>query len=180
MTHIHYERKKIMALRNIFVVGDPILRKKCRPVENFDAKLHTLLDDMHETLDKAEGVGLAGPQVGMCRRLFIMHIDEERIEAINPEIIKKSGKQRVMEGCLSCPEKWGYVTRPNYVVLKAQDRNGEWFEKEFTELGAQCVCHENAHLDGQLFVDIVEEFIDLNEVKEQRRSRKKVKARVKK
>ncbi|MBQ7783885.1 MAG: peptide deformylase, partial [Oscillospiraceae bacterium] len=113
-----------MALRNIYVDGDPILRKVCRPVEKFDEKLCTLLDDMHETLTKSEGVGLAAPQVGMCRRIFIMHLDEENIsiEAINPEIIRKSGKQRVVEGCLSCPDKWGYVTRPMTVTLRAQDR----------------------------------------------------------
>lgn len=166
-----------MALRNIFVDGDPILRKICRPVEKFDEKLHILLDDMHETLDKAEGVGLAGPQVGMCRRLFIMHIDDERIEAINPEIIKTSGKQYVIEGCLSCPDKWGYVTRPQKVTLKAQDRNGQWYEKEFEELGAQCVCHENAHLDGQLFVDIVEEFVRPDEQPPKRKKAKSVKVR---
>lgn len=168
-----------MALRNIYVDGDPILRKVCRPVEKFDSKLHTLLDDMHETLDKAEGVGLAGPQVGMCRRLFIMHLEDERIEAVNPQIISESGKQHVVEGCLSCPDKWGYVTRPQKVTLKAQDRNGEWYEKEFTDLGAQCVCHENAHLDGQLFVDIVEEFVRPEDLNEERRQRRKVKVRVK-
>lgn len=173
-----------MALRNIYIDGDPILRKKCRAVEKFDEKLHILLDDMHETLDKAEGVGLAGPQVGMCRRLFIMHLDDpetnqvRRIEAINPEIKEQSGKQRVMEGCLSCPEKWGYVTRPKHVVLRAQDRNGEWFEESFEDLGAQCVCHENAHLDGQLFVDVVEEFVRPEDVQDNRR-RKKIKVRVK-
>ena len=97
-----------MALRNIYVEGDPILRKVCRPVEKFDEKLATLLDDMHETLDKAEGVGLAAPQVGMCRRIFIMHLgDDDKVEAINPEILKTSGSQHVVEGCLSCPDKWG-------------------------------------------------------------------------
>lgn len=168
-----------MALRNIFVDGDPILRKVCRPVEKFDTKLHILLDDMHETLEKSEGVGLAGPQVGMCRRLFVMHLDEERIEAINPQIIKTSGKQRVVEGCLSCPEKWGYVTRPMKVTLKAQDRNGEWFEREFEELGAQCVCHENAHLDGQLFTDVVEEFVRPEDLNDERQKRKQIKVKVK-
>lgn len=168
-----------MALRNIYVDGDPILRKVCRPVEKFDEKLAQLLDDMHETLDKAEGVGLAGPQVGMCRRLFIMHLEDESIEAINPEIIAKSGKQYVVEGCLSCPDKWGYVTRPTKVTLKAQDRNGNWYEKEFEDLGAQCVCHENAHLDGQLFVDVVEEFVQPEEVNSQKK-KKRLKVRVKK
>lgn len=173
-------KEDIMALRNIYVEGDEILRKVCRPVEKFDEKLAVLLDDMHETLDKADGVGLAGPQVGMCRRLFIMHLGEDRIEAINPEILKKSGKQHVLEGCLSCPEKWGYVDRPQKVTLKAQDRNGNWYEREFEDLGAQCVCHENAHLDGQLFVDIVDEFVRPEDMDEARARRKKVKVRTRK
>lgn len=168
-----------MALRNIYVDGDPILRKVCRPVEKFDEKLAVLLDDMHETLDKADGVGLAAPQVGMCRRLFIMHLGEDRVEAINPEIVKRSGSQHVVEGCLSCPDKWGYVTRPQKVVLRAQDRNGSFFEREFTDLGAQCVCHENAHLDGQLFVDIVEQFVRPEDLDNERQKRKKLKVRVK-
>ena len=154
-----------MAIRNIVKEGDQILRKVCRPVDQFDEKLHRLLDDMHETLDKAEGVGLAAPQVGFCRRFFIMHLEDEQVEAINPVILKTSGKQYVLEGCLSCPNKWGYVTRPKKCKLRAQDRNGNWFEKTFTELGAQCVCHETAHLDGQLFVDVVEEFVQPEEVK---------------
>lgn len=169
-----------MALRNIYVEGDPILRKVCRPVEKFDEKLATLLDDMHETLDKAEGVGLAAPQVGMCRRIFIMHLgDDDKVEAINPEILKTSGSQHVVEGCLSCPDKWGYVTRPKKAVLRAQDRNGNWYEREFEDLGAQCVCHENAHLDGQLFVDIVEEFVRPEDMQEERKTRKKLKVKVK-
>lgn len=147
-----------MAYRKILTDKDEALHRVCRPVEKFDEKLAILLDDMQETLEKAQGVGLAGPQVGICRRLFIMHLDEGRIEAINPEILTKSGKQRVLEGCLSCPNVWGYVTRPEKVVLKAQDRNGNWFTREFTGLGAECVCHENDHLDGHVFTEIVEEF----------------------
>lgn len=147
-----------MAYRKILTDKDESLHKVCRPVEKFDNKLAILLDDMHETLDKAQGAGLAGPQVGICRRLFIMHLDEGSVEAINPEILVKKGKQRVQEGCLSCPNVWGYVTRPATVVLKAQDRNGNWYEREFTGLGAQCVCHETDHLDGHVFTEIVEEF----------------------
>lgn len=147
-----------MAYRKILTDKDEALHKVCRPVEKFDNKLAILLDDMHETLEKAQGVGLAAPQVGMCRRVFIMHLDEGRVEAINPEILLKSGKQRVQEGCLSCPNVWGYVTRPEKAVLKAQDRDGNWYTKEFTGLGAQCVCHENDHLDGHVFTEIVEEF----------------------
>ncbi len=147
-----------MAYRKILTDKDEALHKVCRPVEKFDNKLAILLDDMHETLEKAQGVGLAAPQVGMCRRVFIMHLDEGRVEAINPEILLKSGKQRVQEGCLSCPNVWGYVTRPDKAVLKAQDRDGNWYTKEFTGLGAQCVCHEYDHLEGHVFTEIVEEF----------------------
>ena len=147
-----------MALRKILTDKDEILHKVCKPVDKFDDKLAELLDDMHEPLEHANGVGLAGPQVGKCRRLFIMHLDDERIEAINPEVTMKEGKQRVQEGCLSCPNVWGYVTRPKKCRLRAQDRNGNWYERDFTELGAQCVCHENDHLDGHVFTEIVEEF----------------------
>ena len=147
-----------MALRKILTDKDEMLHKVCKPVEKFDQKLAILLDDMNDTLEKAQGVGLAAPQIGVCRRIFIMHLDNERIEAINPQIIDRQGKQRVQEGCLSCPNLWGYVTRPMNVHLKAQDRNGNWFENDFTGLGAQCVCHENDHLDGNVFTEIVEEF----------------------
>lgn len=153
-----------MAYRKILTDKDEALHKVCRPVEKFDNKLAILLDDMHETLEKAQGVGLAAPQVGICRRIFIMHLDEGKIEAINPEILLKSGKQRVQEGCLSCPNVWGYVTRPEKAVLKAQDRDGNWYTREFTGLGAQCVCHENDHLDGHVFTEIVEEFFVPEEV----------------
>lgn len=156
-----------MAIRRIVKEGDPILRAKCRPVTDFDPKLHQLLDDMHETLDQAKGVGLAAPQVGYCRRLFIMHLGELRVEAINPEILKTSGKQRVLEGCLSVPNQWAYVTRPKKCKFRAQNRDGEWYEMTLTDLGAQCTCHENAHLDGQLFVDIAEEFVNPEDVTEE-------------
>ena len=147
-----------MALRKILTDKDESLHRVCRPVEKFDRKLAVLLDDMHETLEKAQGVGLAAPQVGICRRIFIMHLEDDIVEAINPEIIVKSGRQRVQEGCLSCPNIWGYVVRPMKVVLKAQDRHGNWYEREFTELGAQCASHENDHLDGHVFTEIVDEF----------------------
>ena len=147
-----------MALRKIITDKDEMLHKVCKPVDKFDDKLAQLLDDMHETLDHAQGVGLAAPQIGKCRRLFIMHLDDEKIEAINPEIISREGEQRVQEGCLSCPNIWGYVTRPKKCRLRAQDRYGNWYEKDFTDLGAQCTCHENDHLDGHVFTEIVEEF----------------------
>ena len=153
-----------MAVRNIVVKGDDILRKKCRPVDKFDEKLWTLLDDMAQTLEKAQGVGLAAPQVGILRRAVIIDAGEGLYELLNPEILETSKEtQRVLEGCLSCPGEWGYTTRPMRVKFKAQDRNGEWYEKEVTELFAQAVCHELAHLEGQLFVDIVEEFVEVEE-----------------
>lgn len=162
---IHLTKGKIkMALRKILTDKDDVLHKVCRPVDNFDKKLSVLLDDMHETLDKAQGVGLAAPQVGICRRIFIMHIDEIRIEAVNPQILRRKGSQRVVEGCLSCPDIWGYVRRPRRCVLRAQDRTGNWFECAFEELAAQCACHEYDHLDGHVFTEIVEEFVRPEEV----------------
>lgn len=152
-----------MALRKIVTKGDPILEKACKPVEVFDEKLAKLLDDMAETLEKAQGVGLAAPQVGFLKRLFIMNLGEGVIECINPEIVKESGKQKVMEGCLSCPDQWGYVVRPAKVKLKAQDRNGKFFIMTLTELGAQCASHENDHLDGHLFTEKVVEFVNPEE-----------------
>ena len=150
-----------MAIRNIVKEGDPVLTKKCRPVEKFDDKLAQLLDDMGETLKKAGGVGLAAPQVGILRRVFIMMLEEdgEVIEAINPEIVKTSGKVRDTEGCLSVPNRWGLVTRPKTVVLRAFDRNGQEYELKLKDLGARCACHENDHLDGHLFLEKVEEFV---------------------
>ena len=150
-----------MAIRNIVKEGDPVLAKKCRPVEKFDSKLAQLLDDMGDTLKKAGGVGLAAPQVGILRRVFIMMLEEdgEVIEAVNPEIVKASGKVRDTEGCLSVPNRWGIVTRPKTVVLRAFDRNGQEYELKLKDLGARCACHENDHLDGHLFLEKVEEFV---------------------
>ena len=150
-----------MAIRNIVKEGDPVLNKKCRPVEKFDAKLAQLIDDMIDTLKKSGGVGLAAPQVGILRRVFIMDLEDdgEIIEAVNPEIVKTSGQVRDVEGCLSVPNRWGYVTRPKTVVLRAYDRNGEQYEIKLKDLGARCACHENDHLDGHLFLEKVEEFV---------------------
>lgn len=153
-----------MALRRIVTSEDPILRKICKPVETFDEKLAALLDDMKDTLQKAEGVGLAAPQVGFLKRIFIMNLGDVIIECINPKIVKASGTQKVLEGCLSCPDQWGYVKRPAKVKLKAQDRNGDFFTISLTELGAQCASHESDHLDGNLFIDKVIEFVDPREV----------------
>ena len=125
-----------MAIRNIVKEGDGILGKKCRPVEKFDPKLWMLLDDMKETLREANGVGLAAPQVGILRRVVIVNIGDEDgdIELINPEIVEASGEQDGPEGCLSCPGEWGMVRRPSHVVVKAQNRRGEFFEITGEEL----------------------------------------------
>ncbi len=153
-----------MAIRNIVNKRDDILRKVCKPVEKFDEKLWILLDDMAETLEKAQGAGLAAPQVGILRRAVIIDAGEGVCELINPEILEKSEEtHKVIEGCLSCPGEWGYVIRPVKVKFKAQDRHGNWYEKEVSDLFAQAVCHETEHLDGQLFTDIVEEFVDVEE-----------------
>lgn len=153
-----------MALRKILNKSDEILHKVCKPVTEFDDKLGQLLDDMTETLKNANGVGLAGPQVAKLRRVVVIIIDDKVYELINPEITWQSEeKQRVLEGCLSCPNEWGYVTRPMRVKFKAQDRHGKWYEMEVSELFAQCVCHELAHLEGHLFTEIVEEFVEVEE-----------------
>ena len=144
-----------MAIRTIVQQGDPVLNKKCRPVTDFDQRLWQLLDDMAETLQKAGGVGLAAPQVGILRRLFIMDIDGKYYEAINPEIVETKGIQEETEGCLSCPGQWGVTCRPNRVKMKAQDRTGKWYFLSGTDLLARCICHENDHLDGVLFTQRV-------------------------
>lgn len=148
-----------MAIRNIVKEGDPVLSKKCRPVEQFDGKLAQLIDDMVDTLKKSGGVGLAAPQVGILRRVFVMELDGVFIEAVNPEIVKSSGKVRDVEGCLSVPNRWGYVTRPKNVVLRAYNRKGEQYELKLRDIGARCACHESDHLDGHLFLELVEEFV---------------------
>ena len=150
-----------MALRKIVKQGDACLAKVCRPVTEFNARLHQLLDDMNETLTDACGAGLAAPQVGVLRRICLV-LDEESdefIELINPEIISRSGEQTGVEGCLSIPGKWGIVTRPNVVRVRAQDRDGNWFEAEGEGLTARAFCHEIEHLDGHLFVEHVDHFL---------------------
>ena len=154
-----------MALRTIVKEGDPVLTKHCRPVTSFDERLHTLLDDMTETLLDAGGVGLAGPQVGVLRRVVVIDLDEDgMLELINPEIIEQSGEQDGMEGYLSVPGRWGMVKRPNVVKVKAQDRNGDWFEAEGEALIARCFCHELEHLDGHLFTEKAYRFLTPEEV----------------
>jgi peptide deformylase len=143
-----------MAIRKIVTLGDEVLRKKSRPVVKIDEKLWQLLDDMKDTMNKAEGVGLAAVQVGILRRAIVIDVGDGLIELINPEIIEVSGEQEGQEGCLSVPGRWGIVKRPNYVKLRAQNRKGQWKLYEVTELKARCFCHEIDHLDGTLYVDV--------------------------
>ena len=141
-------------LRTIITEGDPVLNKVCHPVTKFDEKLWALLDDMQETLAESNGVGLAAPQVGILRRVvLVINSEDQVLELINPTIIKSEGEQDGLEGCLSVPGKWGNVKRPMVVRVRAQDRNGNWFEVEDEELTARCFCHELDHLDGHLFVE---------------------------
>lgn len=140
-----------MAIRNIVQEGDEILTKVCRPVEKFDQRLWSLLDDMAETLKKAEGCGLAAPQVGMLRRVCIVDVGEGVIELVNPEVIQKEGVQEELEGCLSCPGDWGVTRRPKRVAVRAQDRFGKTFTLTGEDLKARALCHEIDHLDGILF-----------------------------
>ena len=155
-----------MALRNIVTEGDSVLTKISRPVTKFDRRLHVLLDDMTDTLVDAGGVGLAAPQVGVLRRAVVVDTGEDGIlELINPEIIEESGEQTGLEGCLSVPGICGIVTRPNYVKVRAQDRDGNWFEAEGEELIARCFCHELAHLEGQLYTAVAERMLTSEELK---------------
>lgn len=143
-----------MALRKILTQGDAALEKMCRPVERFDRKLHWLLDDLKETLEEAGGVGLAAPQVGILRRVVVVVDDQEQmIELVNPVIIHQEGEQEDWEGCLSVPGMYGKVTRPSFVTVRAQDREGNFFEVSGEEIVARCFCHELEHLDGRLFVE---------------------------
>lgn len=156
-----------MALRKIVLQGDECLKKKCRVVTDFNSRLHILLDDMAETLLDSGGVGLAAPQVGILRRVcVVMNEDDEIIELINPEIVATEGEQTGLEGCLSVPGKYGVVTRPYVVRVRAQDRNGDFFEVEDEGLTARCFCHEIEHLDGHLFVEHTDHLLSDEELAE--------------
>ena len=157
-----------MALRKIVVQGEDCLNKACRPVTEFNRRLHLLMDDLLDTLSEAGGAGLAAPQVGVLRRACVVMDDdtEEYIELINPSIIAQSGEQTGPEGCLSVPGKWGLVTRPNYVRVRAQDRDGKWFEVEGEGLTARCYCHELEHLGGHLYTEHIDRFLTDEEVEE--------------
>lgn len=146
-----------MAIRNIRIEDDPILRKKSRPVTEFNQRLFTLLDDMAETLRSVSGMGLAAVQVGVLRRVFICDFGGEIIELINPEIIKSEGCQEEEEACLSLPGMSGITTRPASVQIKAQNREGKWCIYKGEELRARCFCHEYDHLDGILYKDRLKE-----------------------
>ncbi len=143
-----------MALRKIVTKEDPVLRKVSRKVEVFDKRLWDLLDDMKETLYKAEGAGLAAPQVGMLKRVVVIDVGDGYIELINPEITEKSEEiQEEAEGCLSVPGEFGITRRPKWVIVKAQNREGKWVIYKGEDLKARCFCHELDHLDGILYTD---------------------------
>ena len=142
-----------MAIRKILTEGHPTLKKTSRPVTSFDKRLATLIDDMKETMTAANGVGLAAPQVGILRRVVVVDSGEEILELVNPRILEQSGEQDGLEGCLSLPDRYGLVKRPDFVKVEAQDRNGDWYEYEGEGLIARCFCHELEHLDGHLYTE---------------------------
>ena len=153
-----------MGLRKILTDKDPALHKVCKPVEVFDKKLHKLLDDMAETLEEAQGVGLAAPQIGILRRVVIVDTGEEILELVNPTMLETDGEQIGPEGCLSVPGKYGLVKRPYYAKVRAQDRYGEWYEVEGEELIGRCFCHELDHLDGIVYTEVMERFLTEEEL----------------
>ena len=153
-----------MGIRKILTVDEPALHKTCKPVENFDKKLHKLLDDMRQTLIDSEGVGLAAPQVGILRRVVLVDNGEQILELVNPQLIETDGEQIGAEGCLSVPGKYGLVKRPYYAKVRAQDRYGEWFEAEGEKLIGRCFCHEYDHLDGIVYTEVMERFLTEEEL----------------
>ena len=156
-----------MALRRIVLQGEDCLTKVCRPVTDFDNRLHILLNDMADTLLDSGGVGLAAPQVGILRRVCVVQNEnDEIIELINPEIVYTQGEQTGLGGCLSVPGKFVVVTRPEVVRVRAQDRDGNFFEVEDSDLTARCFCHEIEHLDGHLFVEHTDHLLTEEELQE--------------
>ncbi|KMW11593.1 peptide deformylase [Enterocloster citroniae] len=153
-----------MAVRQIRVMGDEILTKKCKPVKEMTGRTMDLIEDMFETMYEANGCGLAAPQVGVLKRIFVVDVDDgNQYVMINPEIIAQEGGQTGYEGCLSLPGKSGIVTRPNYVKMRALNENMEPVEVEGEGLLARALCHEYAHLEGQMYVELVEgELVDTN------------------
>ena len=153
-----------MGLRKILTDKEPALHKTCKKVEKFDWRLHKLLDDMTETLIDSNGVGLAAPQVGILRRVVVVDTGEGMLELVNPEMVETDGEQVGAEGCLSVPGKYGLVKRPYYAKVRAQDRDGNWFEVEAEELIARCFCHELDHLDGILYTQVMERYLTEEEL----------------
>ena len=153
-----------MAIRRIVTLGDEALRKACRREEKFNLRLWLLLTDMAETMYKAEGVGLAAPQVGILRRVVVIDAGDGLVELINPEIIAFEGEQCGREGCLSLPGRQAIVTRPKKVKVRAQDRKGEYFELEAEDLFARAICHELDHLDGKLYIDVMDRELTPEEI----------------
>ena len=157
-----------MGIRKIVTLGDETLRKTCKPQEKFDRRLGVLLKDMADTMYKAEGVGLAAPQVGILRRVAVIDITEDHsglLELVNPEIIEREGCQTGREGCLSLPGRQGVVTRPMKVKVRYQDRNGDLYELETEGFEARAVCHELDHLDGQLYIDVMDRELTEEDIK---------------
>ncbi|MBQ2854698.1 MAG: peptide deformylase [Oscillospiraceae bacterium] len=153
-----------MGLRKILTDKDPALHKVCKPVTAFDKKLHHLLDDMAETMQDANGVGLAAPQVGILRRVVTVDLGDEILELVNPTLVETDGEQIGAEGCLSVPGRYGLVKRPYYAKVRAQDRYGDWFEVEGEELIGRCFCHELDHLDGIVYTEVMERFLTEEEL----------------
>ena len=153
-----------MGLRKILTDKDPALHKVCKSVTAFDAKLHKLLDDMAETMQEANGVGLAAPQVGILRRVVVVDLGDEILELVNPSLVETDGEQVGAEGCLSVPGKYGLVKRPYIAKVKAQDRFGDWFEVEGEELIARCFCHELDHLDGIVYTEVMDRYLTAEEL----------------
>ena len=153
-----------MGLRKILTDKDPALHKVCKSVTAFDGKLHKLLDDMAETMQDANGVGLAAPQVGILRRVVVVDLGDEILELVNPSLVETDGEQVGAEGCLSVPGKYGLVKRPYIAKVKAQDRFGDWFEVEGEELIARCFCHELDHLDGIVYTEVMDRYLTPEEL----------------
>ena len=156
-----------MAIRKIVTLGDDTLRKRCKTQEKFDKRLATLLKDMADTMYKAEGVGLAAPQVGILRRIAVVDVTEDHsglLEMVNPEIIEREGEQTGREGCLSVPGRQGVVTRPMKIKARFQDKNGNNYELETEGFEARAICHELDHLDGTLYIDIMDRELTEEEI----------------
>lgn len=154
-----------MATLKIVYEGDELLRKRSRPVGEVNRRILTLLDDMKETLKQAGGAGLAAVQVGVLRRVVVIDVGDGPVEMINPEILSVQGSREIVEGCLSCPNKWAMKNRPVKVRARAMDRNGKWVEYAAEELFAQAICHEVDHLNGILFIDDIVRYVSEDELK---------------